>query len=132
MSRLYSEIKISRIIGNGLSNGKNKDWVKEYRDEQINQWLIEILLLIGLSKKDVKYEVRFVNSRIEELYILNKNKSVKHLGKKINFKKGDIMITAISYKHTKEDFEKIIKKFFDKVKIFTDKEETYALAFCEV
>ena len=119
------------LIGNGISNGKHQDWIKDYKDEKINNWLVQIPLLIGLSKDDVKYNVRFVNSRIEELYILKKDKVINHLGKIVNFKAGDTLIVAISYKYTKEELKNILSKFFKYVKIITDKEETYALALCK-
>ncbi len=119
------------LIGNGISNSKNKNWIKDYKDEQINKWLIKIPLLLGLSKEDITYDVRFINSRIEELYIVNKNKTIKHLTRTLNFKKGDIIIVAISYKYSKEEFNKIISKFFSEVTYYTDTEQTYALALCK-
>jgi uncharacterized SAM-dependent methyltransferase len=119
------------IIGNGISNGKNKDWVKDYKDETINKWLVQIPFLLGLSRNDVAYDARFVNSRIEEIYTVKNDKIVKHLGKQVLFKKGDIIIAAISYKYSKRIFENLMLKFFSKVDIFTDKKETYALAVCK-
>ena len=49
----------------------------------------------------------------------------------VNFKRGDILIVAISYKHSTEDFKRLISRFFSKIKIYTDAEETYALAICK-
>jgi len=118
------------IIGNGLKNG-NEDWTKEYKDQIINNWLIQIPEQLGLTKNDVDYDVRFINSRIEELYIIKKDKIIKHLGKIVSFKKGDIIIVAISYKYTKPQFNKMLSKFFSNIKIYSDKEETYALALCK-
>jgi len=118
------------IIGNGLKNG-NEDWTKEYKDQIINKWLIQIPNQLGLTKDDVDYDVRFINSRIEELYIIKKDKIIKHLGKEVSFKKGDIIIVAISYKYTKPQFNKMLSKFFSSVKIYSDKEDTYALALCK-
>ena len=119
------------VIGNGLSNGKNINWIKEYEDPVINKWLIQIPLQLGLSKRDIKYGVRFTNSRVEELYILKKDKTVAHLGRQVKFKKGDVLVTAISYKYTDKEFKKILSKFFSKIKIYADKEKTYALALCK-
>ncbi|HAZ17136.1 MAG: hypothetical protein A3H59_01825 [Candidatus Jacksonbacteria bacterium RIFCSPLOWO2_02_FULL_43_9] len=120
------------LIGNGISNGrKSGEWIKDYKNEKINKWLIKVPLLLGLKESDIKYEVRFVNSRIEEIYILQKDISLKHLGKTVKFEKGDIIIVAISYKYTKDKFKQNIKKFFPKVKIYTDKDKSYTLAFCK-
>jgi len=118
------------IIGNGLTNG-HEDWTKEYKDHKINEWLVQIPQQLGLSKEDIEYDVRFANSRVEELYVVKSDKTIKHLGRTIKFKKGDIIITAISYKYTKSVFEKILKKFFSFVKIYSDKDNSYALALCK-
>ena len=118
------------IIGNGLTNG-HEDWTREYKDQIINNWLIQVPQQINLTEEDIDYDVRFVNSRIEEIYIVNKEKTINHLGKAVNFKRGDIIITAISYKYTLLEFEKLISNFFSFVKIYTDKDKTYALALCK-
>jgi len=118
------------LIGNGLSNG-HEDWTKEYKDQIINKWLIQVPEQLGLTEKDIEYDVRFVNSRIEELYIIKRDKTLAHLGREVSFRKGDIIRTAISYKYTKPQFKKVLSKFFSKVKIYTDKGNTYALALCK-
>lgn len=119
------------LIGNGITNGKKNNWVKEYKDNVINKWLIQIPQLLGLKKEDVEYDVRFVNSRVEELYLLKKDKEIKHLGRKVQFKKGDIIIVAISYKYSKDEFNNILSNFFSYVKIYFDSQETYGLAVCK-
>ena len=97
----------------------------------MDKFLIKVIEQIGLSRGDVRYDVRFKNSRVEMFYTANKDKSVKHLNKQINFKKGDVILTAISYKYAKPELKKILGKFFSEVKIYTDPKETYALALCK-
>lgn len=118
------------LIGNGLKSG-HEDWTEEYKDNIINKWLIHIPQQLGLTKNDISYDVRFINSRVEELYILRKNKTIKHLGRTLNFNKGDLIITAISYKYDKPEFKKTLENFFPSVKIYSDAQETYALALCK-
>jgi len=118
------------LIGNGLTNG-HEDWKNEYKDPIINKWLIQIPQQLGLTEQDVDYDVRFVNSRIEEIYIIKNDKTIKHLGREVIFRKGDIIIVAISYKYAKPEFQKILSKFFSSVKIYTDEQNTYALALCK-
>lgn len=118
------------IVGNGLKNG-HEDWTKEYKDQIINKWLIKIPEQLGLTKNDIKYDVRFINSRIEEIYIIKKDKIINHLGKTVTFKKGDVIIVAISYKYSKFEFNKMLSKFFSHVKIYSDKLDSYALALCK-
>lgn len=118
------------LIGNGLTNG-HEDWTEEYKDAIINDWLVQIPQQLGLTKNDITYDVRFVNSRIEEMYVLKKDKVIKHLGRTLSFKKGDVIITAISYKYTKLEFKKILEKFFSSVKVYSDPQDTYGLALCK-
>ncbi|OGL38855.1 hypothetical protein A3J32_02825 [Candidatus Saccharibacteria bacterium RIFCSPLOWO2_02_FULL_46_7] len=119
------------LIGNGISNGKqSQKWVKEYKDTAIKDWLLEMLRLIGLDEKDVEYDVRFINSRVEELFVLKRNKKIKHLWRSVDFREGDIIIAAISYKYSLAKFHKTISQFFPKVQLYTDKQQTYALALC--
>ena len=118
------------LIGNGLSS-RGKDWIKEYKNRLINKWLSKIPLQLGLTENDIDYDVRFVNSRVEEIYILKKDKTIKHLGKVADFKRGDVIVVAVSYKYAKIDLHNILQKFFSKVRIYTDAEESYALALCK-
>lgn len=118
------------LIGNGLTNG-HENWTTEYKDDIINNWLIKIPQQLGLSREDITYDVRFMNSRVEELYILNKDKTIRHLGRTLQFKKGDVIITAISYKYSMPTFKKILGKFFSQVSIYSDAKKTYALALCK-
>ena len=119
------------IIGNGLDADDKETYVTLYRDTLMDKFLIKVIEQIGLSRGDVRYDVRFKNSRVEMFYTANKDKSVKHLNKQINFKKGDVILTAISYKYAKPELKKILGKFFSEVKIYTDPKETYALALCK-
>lgn len=119
------------LIGNGLNTDEKEKIVRPYRDRLLDKFLIKVIEQIGLSKKDVRYDVRFKNSRVEMFYVINKDKVVKHLNKKIGFIEGDVILTAISYKYTKNELRDNISKFFSDVKIYTDKSESYALAFCK-
>lgn len=119
------------IIGNGISNGKKEDWVKTYKNKLIDKWLIQVPIQLGLDKDSLIYDVRFVDSRVEEFYVLKRDKTIRHLGKTVQFKKGDVILVAISYKYTKDALNKNLNKFFKNVNVVTDKEETYALALCQ-
>ena len=68
------------LIGNGLTGG-HEDWISEYKDNKINKWLIQIPQQLGLSEEDIYYDVRFQNSRIEELYILRNDKTPRQNSK---------------------------------------------------
>ncbi|MFA6145958.1 MAG: L-histidine N(alpha)-methyltransferase [Patescibacteria group bacterium] len=119
------------LIGNGLSATKKEKIIKPYCDKLLDKFLIKVIEQIGLSKRDVKYDVKFKNSRVEMFYVVNKNKTIKHLNKKIYFNEGDIILIAISYKYNEDEFRKNISKFFSDVKIYTADDKSYALAFCK-
>jgi len=76
--------------------------------------------------------VRYKNNKIEELFVVQNNKTIEHMDKKLEFKKGDMIITGISYKYTKYEFKNILNNFFPKVRIVYDSNDTYALALCIV
>lgn len=121
----------SLLIGNGLDTRNSEDLVKSYKNSQIDSWLVKILMQIGLRKEDLQYGVRYRNSRIEEYYTITKDTEVSFLGKTVRFNKGDQIITAVSYKYDKDDFMSFLKMYFSDVRLFTTKDQSYALALCK-
>lgn len=119
------------LIGNGLDNRHPEEIIKAYRQPQIDNWLVKILTLIGLKQDEVEYGVRFRNSRIEEYYTLKKDVNISFLGRTVHFNKGDQIITALSYKYSKDDFMSFLKMYFSDVRLFTSKDAAYALALCK-
>ncbi len=118
------------LIGNGLDNRNPEEITKAYKNEQIDEWLVKILTQIGLDKKDLIYDVRFKNSRIEEYYSLLRDVEISFLGKTVKFNKGDQIITAVSYKYDSDDLRGVLKMYFDDVKMYISKDKLYALALC--
>lgn len=118
------------LIGNGLKPNSSDDLVKPYQNQLIDSFLINVIKQIGLKENEVSYGTRFVNSRVEIIYTLLIDKKISYLSKEVDFKKGDIIVTAISYKYSKDTLKKVLSKFFRDVKIMTDKQEVYALALC--
>jgi len=119
------------LIGNGLDNRNADEIVKAYHNAQIDKWLVQILTQIGLSKDNLTYGVRYRNSRVEEYYSINRDTEISFLGKTIRFTKGDQIITAVSYKYSRDDFMSFLKMYFSNVSLFTSKDGAYALALCK-
>ena len=119
------------LIGNGLDNRKSEDIIKAYQNSQIDNWLVKILLQIGLKRDNLKYGVRFKNSRVEEYYSIQEDTVISFLGRTVMFNKGDQIITAVSYKYDKDDFMSYLKMYFGDVKLFGSKDGSYALALCK-
>ena len=64
------------LIGNGLDNRNPKEILKSYDTPQQDNFLVKIVNQLGLSNEDVKYGVRFSNSRVEAFYTILKNKRI--------------------------------------------------------
>ena len=120
------------VIGNGLDNGKLESGVLKFvREERGNdKFLGHIPSLLGLDKKNVKFGVRFANSRIEFYYDILKNQVVRFQNKSVDFKKGDEIIVAVSYHLKKDDFKSFVKLYFGESRVFTTDDDSYALALC--
>ncbi len=120
------------LIGNGIITHVTPELIRSYYNKSMIDFWIQPLKLIGFKNNEVEYNVRFINFKIEIYFTILKDKSIKYMEKTIDFKKGDQVNVGISYKYKKNDFKKILTKFFRKVEIITNKEETYALALCTV
>lgn len=119
------------VIGNGLvGENKNKN-AFDYKNRGLNEFLSETIRQIGLKKDDVEFNTRFNKKRVELFYTLKKDKTIRHAGKKVEFRKGDLIITGISYKYSKKELRKILLGFFSFVKIYSDEKNSYALAVCK-
>ena len=119
------------VIGNGLDNRHPEEIIKSYTSPEVNNFLKHIPLQLGLNEKDVEFGTRFVNSRVELYYTIKVDKVIKLYGKEIRFNKGDQIVVALSYKYSKDDFMSFMKMYFNKVEVFTSKDNSYALAVCK-
>lgn len=63
-------------------------------------------------------------------YRVKTTKTVKHLSKSVDFKEGDEILVAISYKFTRNQLDQYLRKIFGNVTIFSDDEQSYAMALC--
>lgn len=119
------------LIGNGLGTKNSEDVLKSYNNEYIDNLLSKTLTQIGLKKEDIEYGARFRNSRVEMFYTIKNDCEISFLGKKVRFNKGDQILVAVSYKYDKYDFISFLKMYFDDVKVYTPKDNSYALAICK-
>lgn len=117
------------LVGNELRGKKSdEEIVKEYSGELINDFLSYLPQQVGLSHSDVSFEVGFNSGRVELFYQINKDKTVKHLGKKLDFRKGDRILAAISYKYSLDEYKDIFEnRGFDTL-VYPNKAMSYALA----
>lgn len=119
------------LIGNGLDNRNSEEIIKSYYNNYLDNMLVKTLTQIGLRREDLQYGVRFVNSRVEMYYTILNDCEIKFLGKRIKFNRGDQILVAISNKYDKHDFMSFLKMYFDDIKMYTSKDNSYALALCK-
>jgi L-histidine Nalpha-methyltransferase len=118
------------MIGNGIDNSEHDKVMNVYGDKSVDNFLIKILTCIGFSENDLEFNASFNNSRVEFYYNVKNNRKVSFREKNIEFKSGDKIIVAVSYKYKEDDFRSFMKMYFDENKIFLSGEGSYALALC--
>ncbi len=119
------------LIGNGLDYRKPEEILTSYDSEYFNKFSIHPLLQLGLKKEDLKFGVRFKNSRIESFYTIKKAKEISFLGRSLKLEVGDQVVVIVSYKYNKEDFSSFMNLYFDDVTVKVSKDESYAIALCK-
>ncbi|MBM3231925.1 L-histidine N(alpha)-methyltransferase [Candidatus Pacearchaeota archaeon] len=119
------------IMGNGVRVGERLVDIEKYKDKSFHNWFKHVMFAMGFSERDIKFDARFRNSRVEFLYKINKETKKKVEGRWIDFKSGDEFVVAALYKYYSEEFEKFCKMYFTDSKVFTDKDKGYALVVCK-
>lgn len=135
---LFHEIRASMkdgdylLIGNKLTHPNPEKMVNYYLNtKKIDEMLVKTLELLGFNKNEIQYGARFRGSRIEMFYTLRQDKTLVSKGKKIEFKVGDSIIVAISYKYTKDSLLELLMMYFDNIETFVSNDGIYALALCK-
>lgn len=119
------------LIGNGLDNRHYEEILKSYNNKPVQEWLLKILTQVGLSATDLEFSVKFDHSRVELYFVLTKDKTILFQDKTIHFDKGDQILVAVSYKYDEHEFKRIMKMYFDDLKVYVSKDRSYALALCK-
>lgn len=119
------------IIGNGVRVGERLVDIEKYRQNSFHNWFKHLMFGLGFDEKDISFDARFGNSRIEFLYKINKEITKKIDGKQVLFKKGDEFVVAHLYKYYTHEFEHFCKMYFKDSTVITDKDEGYALVVCK-
>ena len=120
----------SLFIGNGVRIGERLVEIDKYKDPMFQEWFKHLIYGLGFSDKDVEFDARFGNSRVEMLYRL-KTEKIKKLGNKtIRFRPGDELVVSALYKYYAEEFDKFCKMYFADAHVVTDRDKGYALVIC--
>ena len=119
------------LIGNGVRKGERLVSLKTYKEDIFNKWFFNLIKNLGFNEEEVEYDARFANDRVEMFYKIKTDKVVNSKNLKVDFKKGDEILTATLYKYYSEEFEKFCKLYFSDLEIKEDKTGGYALVFCK-
>ncbi|MBU0466996.1 MAG: L-histidine N(alpha)-methyltransferase [Nanoarchaeota archaeon] len=122
------------VIVTGIGNEKWEKWISKINDEKklrMDSFFNHIPLQIGFEMKAIEFGARFQNSRVEYFHTLKKDKTVNLRDKSVEFKKGDEIIVAVSYKHDKDDLTTYLNMHFDQVDVFPSDDGSTALAICK-
>lgn len=121
------------IIGNGITEGKSpEEWIRAYDTQELDDFCVQVPMQAGLARENLKYDVRFADGRIEMRYVVQRDAGVRNLGKRIEFKAGDVIHVAFSYRYSEDQLTSTLKEFFPSVTLHTDPERTFALAICKL
>jgi uncharacterized SAM-dependent methyltransferase len=118
------------VIGNSMRVEKKLSNLKSYKSKYFEKWFSHIIKELGLKPDEVRYDARFGNARVEMFYKLKKDKTLKHKGMLVDFKKGDEILIAKLFKYYESELNKFCKMYFSKVEI-SKHPDGYALIVCE-
>jgi uncharacterized SAM-dependent methyltransferase len=119
------------IIGNGIRTGPRLVALETYKNKVFDNWFIWLMNELGFKKNEVKYCARFTNSRLECFYTVKVNKKIKHLGREVEFKKGDQIVVAFLYKYYEKELYDFAHRYFSNVEVVKDPANEYALLICK-
>lgn len=119
------------VIGSGLDNKDVDKIIQSYSNKPSYDFFFALVSQLSFKDKDLDYNVRFKNSRMEAYFTLKEDMKISFQDKSLYFRKGDEIIAGMSYKYTKGEFSSFIKMYFDDVKVFSSDKDSYALAICK-
>ena len=120
------------LVDTAIDDNKQEERVESYKQNQkFNDFLSYIPLQLGLTKKDIDWGAKWINSRIEFYYTIKNDKIINFQNKILHFNKGDQIITAIAYKHAKDDLLAYLHMYFSKVVVKISMDKSKILVICE-
>lgn len=120
------------LVDTAVADDKVEERAKsQSKNKLVDEFLKHIPLQLGLKEEDISYGARWINSRIEFYYTINKEKTIQFQDKKVVFNKGDQIIVAIAYKHDKDDLRSYFNMYFSEVLMKLSKDKAQAFIFCK-
>lgn|SRR3989338_7209601 len=120
------------LIGNKLTHPDHKKMVDYYnKSKYVRNLFLKTIQQIGINEDEVEYGARFKVLRVEMFYKFKVDKTIRCNNKKVDFKAGDKLIVAISYKYTKDRLLECLNLYFSSTELYTSKDGAYALVLCK-
>ncbi len=118
------------VLGNGVRFGERLVEIDKYKNKAFHDWFKHLIYGMGIDEKDVEFDVRFGNSRVEFFYKIKKAYSTKVNGKMIVLSPGDELVVAVLYKYFSYEFENFCNLYFEHYDMNLNKDGGYALVTC--
>ncbi|MBM3247236.1 L-histidine N(alpha)-methyltransferase [Candidatus Pacearchaeota archaeon] len=120
------------VIGNKVTEVNPSVVVKYYNAAKyIDDLLFKTINQLGFDKKEVSYSSRFRGQRIEMFYTIKNARTIESSGRKIEFKQGDKIIVAYSYKYSQDALLGWLNLYFSFVQPLVSKDKSYILVLCK-
>ncbi len=119
------------LLGVGLRTTKVEDVAKKLKTPEFNSFFSKILTQIGFSREDIEFGTRYREPRIEWFYTIKRDILIKLGEKEIRFNEGDQILVAVTYRYTKEEFNKSLKHYFERVEFFVSSDGSRAIILCK-
>ena len=114
LKKVSNPNSISIIITEFFSSKKKETILIPYRDKHAENFNYLVLKIAGIDKNKLKYFTQYKNQRIEMGFTLRRDIRVRNLTIKRNTK----IITAISYRYTKQALIRTISDYFKHFEIY--------------
>ncbi len=121
----------SLLLGVALTNAKPENIIASYKQGLMDEFLSKVLTQLGFKRGEIKFGVRYKNSRVEMFYTILEDTKLTFGDRTIPFMKGDQILVAISYRYDEARLKKAIKIYFKNVRFFINEQRTWALILCK-
>jgi uncharacterized SAM-dependent methyltransferase len=118
------------LIGVGLRTKNVESLAKQLQSLEFDRFFGKVLEQIGFSRTEIEFGTRYRHPRIEWVYTIKKDKTITLGERKLSFSAGDQILVGMSYRYTKEEFNKAMKIYFKEVKFFISNDGSRALILC--
>ena len=120
------------LLGLGLDTGESaKKDVKTLKQKPLDDFFGLVMEQLGFKRDEIEFGTRLKHGRIEWYYTIKNDKKISLGGRFVSFYKGDQVMVAQTYRHTKEEFEEAMRIYFNEVEFFLSDDGSRALVLCK-